>query len=468
LIESSLLNLNQLQIYWWSHVKALLIAGCNIPLIMNKIVLFGASGDLAKRKILPAIAKIYTDDIQIYGYARSDLAKDYSQEIRKFHDYSASDKTSDFPEKITYIQGDYTDLTPLKGILDKQTIVYLSLPPHVYQQVLLALSAFEVGTIAIEKPFGSDFESFKELAKLKRSQVHFIDHYLLKPLIDTIQDIYKKKPWLFEFLNRDNIQSAECVFLEKILAEGRDYFDRFGMVRDVMQNHLVEVLASVISDYTSGAPNESRYMTVKDISIEKEKYIFGQYDLYTKERKAESKTETFAAFKCRVNNDKWRGVPFFMAAGKGLSVKATEIRFNIKREQFGQVSDMIKNRKDADEYMQMASTADSVVLVFNAAPDGEIYLRITMKEGVKRIVLCGAEEVNSLSLSHSEGKEDYVELLSLMVSGEAFPSISFEEAGELWRIFTDVIVAEKELVYYKVGVDMPEEASEFFRSESPY
>lgn len=431
---------------------------------MNKIVLFGASGDLAKRKILPSIANICTDNVKVYGYARSDLTKTYATEIRKFYNYSASPETQDFPEKIVYIRGEYSDVSPLKGILDKHTIVYLSLPPHVYGVVLSVLLKYDVGIIAIEKPFGTDFESFKELLEFKNDRVHFIDHYLLKPLVLEIRDIYNRKPWLFDFLNKDNIRSVECLFLEKLLAEGRAYFDKYGIIKDVMQNHLAEVLTSFICDHSRGSQNESRRQSIKDLSIEDDKYILGQYNGYKEEMKNDSNTETFAAFKCKVNNGRWGGVPFLMAGGKGLKEKVTGINFNIKKESFESVLDMIKDGRAADEYNGIYEKADKVSLIFNVSPVSEIFLKITVDGEVKKIVLCEHEEVCELQQEHARGKVGYEQLFDWMINGEPFPSVSFEEAAELWRVFTNILGTKKKLIYYEPGIEMPEEAQELKRA----
>ncbi|ELA41418.1 uncharacterized protein VICG_01523 [Vittaforma corneae ATCC 50505] len=430
---------------------------------MNKIIVFGASGDLAKRKIMPAISKMCSKSIKVYGYARSDLVKTYSQEIKKFYDYSINTDIKSFPDRVTYIKGEYTDLSPLKDVMDENTVAYLSLPPHVYPSVLFELSSYKVGIILLEKPFGTGLESFKDLLKFKNDKIHFVDHYLLKPMMISIYDIYVKTPSIFAFLNKTNIQSVECLFFESILAEGRAYFDDNGMIKDVMQNHLVEVLASILCDHSQEILDESRTRFIKSIDIDNERYIFGQYKSYTEELKKPSKTETFAAFKCIVKNDTWENVPFFMAGGKGLKKKTTEIKFNIRKGIFCHILNLIANDADRKVFNSIKDSAVSISLVFNIAPENEIYLKIKTQNDNIKIVLYTSNEIKEISKMKTNNRQDYELIFQCMINGDYFPSVSFEEAGELWRVFGNILNAPKPLIYYEQGVEMPEEVYEFFK-----
>ncbi|XP_077301507.1 uncharacterized protein LOC143922149 [Arctopsyche grandis] len=292
----------------------------------------GASGDLAKRKIMPSLSKVVEKDTEVYAYARSSMDTTYAIKLREFYDY-----TDDFPERVKYFKGEYNDLSSLKDIIDKDT---------------------------------------------------FMDHYLLKPLMICLYGMKNKLSKIFDKMSNQNIKSVECFFIESILAEGRAYFDQNGIIKDVMQNHLIEVVASLLYDET---------------------YIFGQYKTYCEEMNRKSETETFAAFKCTVNNKTWKNTPFIMVAGKGLSRKATEIIFNIKTD---------------NEEIQLA---------------------------VKENANAGG---------------DYEEIFSSLITNSFLPAISFKEAKELWRLFDKTLVCNKTpLIYYPIGTEMLEEAKNIIKKD---
>ena len=209
---------------------------------MMKIVIFGGSGDLAKRILIPSLSKIDTTKVQVISFARSPLKDIYALELRKYYKYD-----NDFPEKVIYIKGSYTDLSSLHNIVDKNTIFYFSVPPEIYLDLLGEISKFDFKAIGIEKPFGTDHNSFLKLACFNKNKIYFIDHYLLKPLIISLPLIFKQNPKIINLLNNQHIELIEACFNESILAKGRAYFDKTGIVKDVMQNHLMVILGSILS-----------------------------------------------------------------------------------------------------------------------------------------------------------------------------------------------------------------------------
>lgn len=418
---------------------------------MKKIIIFGASGDLAKRKIMPALSKVVGEDTQIYGYARSDIKKDYPALLRKFYDYS-----TDFPEKITYIAGKYDDLSQLKDVIDKETAIYFSIPPHVYAIVLAQLCAFEYGVICIEKPYGDSSETFEELRKYESPKIRFIDHYLLKPLILSLYELVHDNSRLFKLLNKQNIKSVECYFIESILAESRAYFDQNGIIKDLMQNHLIEGVASVLCLKPQKDYSIQRLDFIKKMKIEEEGSVFGQYHTYAKEMGRESKTETFAAFKSHVQNETWEGVPFMMAAGKGLHKKASEVVFNVKNDCFVHFSQFLTSKNNEIKIDEMS-------VIFNIAPCSEIYISIKSGNATYKNMVVSTEEIGKAIKTTVGAKADYEDIFISLISDSYFPTISFEEAGELWRLFCRINQAQKPLVHYCEGVEMPEEAIELFK-----
>lgn len=429
---------------------------------MINLVVFGASGDLAKRKIMPALSRINYKSMKIYAYARSDMIKTYSMEMRKFYDYSTDEHSKNFPEYVTYIKGEYTDLTPIRDILNKDTVAYLSLPPKVYPTILSNLSKFNIKAIAIEKPYGNSLKEFDELLKYKNDNTHFIDHYLLKPLVIAIQEIHIKNNHIFKFLSKDHIKSVECLFLESLLAQGRAYFDNTGIIKDVMQNHLVESLSSLLCDHSENHIINSRTNFIKKLKICDKKYIIGQYKSYKEEMKKDTNTETFAAFKLFIDDEKWKDVPILMAGGKGLKYKTTEITFNIRKESFEKAKEMILDDFNREMFEKMIKDCKSLSLVFNIAPKNEVYLRFSTSIESGEIILITSDEINEAVNYKMDGKRDYELLVNQISKEEYFPSASFEEADQLWKVFDHILNTKKEIKQYELGVEMPEESIEFF------
>jgi glucose-6-phosphate 1-dehydrogenase len=142
-----------------------------------KIVIFGASGDLAKRKLFPALSRINTEGVEIIGYARSRFDRPFTEVLSDLFPYDKK-----FLERIKYIQGEYDNLTELKKQLTSDTCFYMSVPPTVYKTILKELESIDYKNVAIEKPFGNDYKNLKEISEFRVEKMLFIDHFLLKPL----------------------------------------------------------------------------------------------------------------------------------------------------------------------------------------------------------------------------------------------------------------------------------------------
>lgn len=420
---------------------------------MNKIIIFGASGDLARRKLMPAISKIYTKGLQVIGYSRSDLEESFSQEMRKLFDYK-----TDFPEQVKYIKGQYDDLSQLKGIIDSSTVLYFSVPPIVYNQILSGLASFNFSAIGIEKPFGNDLGSFRSSEYFKDSKIRFIDHYLLKPLMLSISQILHSNRALFDFLSNKTISSIDCYFIENLLAEGKNYFDNNGIVKDVMQSHLTEVIATILCNCKDNRSPSPRLEFIKSLKVDSNEHVFGQYETYQKDVRMGSETETFALLKCSSEDERWRNVPILMIAGKGLSTKATELVLGIRKSSFG---DLLRMAQDKMPHPISEEKVKKMELVFNVAPSGEIYLRMSAEDGPVKVVLYDYAQVEKAKALEFKGYQDYEIIFKSLITQSYLPSVSYEEALRLWEMFDAVNSAKKRLIYYKNGSEMPNEALEF-------
>jgi glucose-6-phosphate 1-dehydrogenase len=361
------------------------------PAPPNAMVVFGASGDLARRKLLVSIFQIFTQDLldekfYLLGCGRKkltdeDFRKTAQQAIRESSgDVSAKDLNA-FTEKLYYVDGDYNDAAFYESIkarlvqLDKKHkidgchIFYLAVPPFLYSPIVehLGLSALSCirgpdskqrARLIVEKPFGRDLQGATELNnKIRRcfdeSQVYRIDHYLGK---ETVQNIlmFRFANVIFEPVwNRNYIDHVQITIAESIGVEHRgSYYDKAGALRDIFQNHMLQMLALVAMEPPAsfGADNirDERVKLLRsirpfDLSELDSLIVRGQYGPglingtqvigYRAEPgiDPQSKTETFVAAKLFMDNWRWKGVPFYLRAGKRLANKDTEIAIAFKQ-----------------------------------------------------------------------------------------------------------------------------------------
>ena len=326
-----------------------------------EIIIFGASGDLAKRKLFPALFTLFDSallhpETKIKGCARhfftTETFRDHLMETifpRPF-----PDKAKEFLSRISYMVLDYTkkeDFSLLaRDLLTEENhsasfIFYFALPSPLYMPTLENLSetgllSEEYGKrrIVFEKPFGFDFKSAcilnKELKKfLTEKQIYRIDHYLGK---ETIQNIFLLRfaNRIFEPLwNRNHVAEIQITASETLGVEKRaSYFDQAGILRDMFQNHLLEMLCLVTMEmpeiFSADAVRNEKYKLISSIrKIDFSDAIRAQYENYTKEEGValSSRTETFAALRLFIDNERWQNIPIYLRAGKKLGIKKTEI-----------------------------------------------------------------------------------------------------------------------------------------------
>lgn len=406
-----------------------------------KIIIFGASGDLAKRKLFPALSKVASKYTEIIGYARSDIKESFPSELRKFYNYN-----SDFPERIQYIQGGYHDLSALKDIIDEKTVLYFSVPPKIHTVLLSNLNSYQFASIEIEKPFGEDLESFELITAHLHKNIHFIDHYLLKPLIVISNELFKEDMELFNFLSKDNVSQISCYFLETLLSEGRGYFDKTGIIKDVVQNHLTEILAAILSEKTADEKSSiSRENFIKTLSIPEQEYFFGQYETYVQDFGHESSCETFAAFMCKCSLEKWSGVPIMIIAGKGMDRKATEIVFLLKPDSLKFFHHKIPRFEEIKNLIVFSK------LIISVAPVNEIFLELFAQGKTWKIVLHSSNYIESMKSKIFGKNQEYEIVFDCLIKKKYFPSVSCGEARELWRIFKSINEKKKLLNFYPNG-----------------
>ncbi|KAG6412778.1 hypothetical protein SASPL_125466 [Salvia splendens] len=339
------------------------------------IIVLGASGDLAKKKTFPALFNLYCqgflqlNDVHIFGYARTKISDDDLRDrIRGYlpHGNDGTKDVENFLLLIKYVSGSY-DAPEGFQALDKaisehefskqstegssRRLFYLALPPSVYPPVCRMIKSYcmnksDLGgwtRVVVEKPFGKDLESAEELSSqigelFEEPQIYRIDHYLGKELVQNLLVLRFANRLFLPLWNRDNIANVQIVFREDFGTEGRGgYFDQYGIIRDIIQNHLLQVLCLVAMEKpVSLKPEHIRDEKVKVLQsvlpIKDEEVVLGQYEGYKDDPTVpdDSNTPTFATAILHIHNERWEGVPFILKAGKALNSRKAEIRVQFK------------------------------------------------------------------------------------------------------------------------------------------
>jgi glucose-6-phosphate 1-dehydrogenase len=324
--------------------------------VADALVLFGATGDLAKRKLFPALYHLEQSHLlklPVIGVARSDWTDEAF--CQNAHDaiISAIPNASaaviePLMKRLDLIQGDYSDAATwesLRDTLDKHgskcAVFYMAIPPSMFPTVAQALASVglnERGRIVVEKPFGRDLESAKELnatlhAVFPEERIFRIDHYLGKESVEDLL-VFRFSNSLFEPVwNRNYVRSVQITMSETIGVEGRgSFYDSVGSIRDVMQNHLLQVAALVAMEPPVGP--ESSYLQDEKAKvfaamrpIDPKQLIRGQYVGYRDEPGVapDSQTDTFAAACIEIDSWRWAGVPWYVRCGKALTKASTEV-----------------------------------------------------------------------------------------------------------------------------------------------
>ena len=351
----------------------------------NCIVIFGASGDLTHRKLIPALYNLYkigrlSENFSVLGVARSDLNDEtFRKKMREalIHNEETTPETLDAFCSHLYYQAvntsdaqDYGKLVPrLDELHDKyqtcgNTLYYMSTPPSLYGVIPECLAAHGLNTeeygwkrIIVEKPFGYDEKTAQALDVqihrfFEEHQIYRIDHYLGKETVQNLLVLRFSNGWFEPLWNRNFIDYVEITGAESIGVEERGgYYDGSGAMRDMFQNHLLQVLAMVameppaiinansMRDEVAKVMHSLRPLTAEDME---HNLVLGQYTAaeingkmengYLEEKgvPADSRTETYIALRCEIENWRWAGVPFYVRTGKRLPARVTEIVIHFK------------------------------------------------------------------------------------------------------------------------------------------
>jgi glucose-6-phosphate 1-dehydrogenase len=398
------------------------------------IVIFGVTGDLAGRMLMPALASLYAgghlpDNFAIVGASRTDLNDESFRERMRTSIAEHGDISPDLWDKmaarLTYRQVHYDDpasFRVLSDYLDElgrsaglggNRIYYLAVPPTAYEDIAINLAmagladeARGYSRLVIEKPFGRDLQTARILeqalhTRFAEHQIFRIDHYLAKETVQNILMLRFANAMFEPLWNRRYVDYVSIMAAESIGVEHRaSYYDHFGVLRDMFQNHMMQLLslcaieppslfeAELVRDEKTKVFRALRPFTQRDLA---ENLILGQYasgmaggvraPAYLDEEgvPSESLTPTFAAMKVYVDNWRWQGVPFYMVSGKRLAAKRTEIAVQFKPVPFSMFRELFGDHIKANRLTLRIQPDEQVSLTFQAKAPGPMCLRsVTM------------------------------------------------------------------------------------------
>ncbi|KAF5530480.1 mediator of RNA polymerase II transcription subunit 14 [Fusarium mexicanum] len=434
------------------------------------IVVLGASGDLAKKKTYPALFGLYRNqflpkDVKIVGYARTKM--DHDEYIRRIKSYiktptkEIEQQLEEFAGLCTYVSGQYDKDESFQGLEqhlqeveqgrpENHRLFYMALPPSVFTIVSQHLKKIcypknGVARVIVEKPFGKDLASSRELQKSlepdwNEQELFRIDHYLGKEMVKNILILRFGNSFLGATWNRHHIDNVQITFKEPFGTEGRGgYFDEFGIVRDVMQNHLLQVLTLLAMErpisFNAEDIRDEKVRVLRAIpAIEPKNVIIGQYGKSLDGSKPayreddtvpkDSRCPTFCALVAYIKNERWDGVPFIMKAGKALNEQKTEIRIQFKDVTSGIFKDIPRN-----ELVMRIQPNESVYIKMNSKLPG-----LSMQTVVTELDLTYRRRFSDLKIP-----EAYESLVLDCLKGDQSNFVRDDELDASWRIFTPLL-----------------------------
>ena len=435
------------------------------------LILFGITGDLAYKKLFPALYELAVDGIrpQVIGVARSDRDDEsIRQRARESLEGRDAAVIDELASRIRYVRGNYTDPDTYARLAeavgdDPIPTAFLAIPPDLFDDVAtgLAGAGLHRGRIVVEKPFGRDVASARELNAIlhkhfPEDSIFRIDHFLGKEAVMNLLVFRFANAMLEGVWNRHHIKRVTITMAESFDIKGRGgFYDEVGAIRDVVQNHLLQMVALLAMeppiDDSAVALRDEKIKVLRAMRTDADHAVRGQYVGYLDEPGVapDSRTETFAAMELFIDSWRWSGVPFAIRAGKAMAETITEavIEFNAPpTPMFG----------GADH------AAHSSLLRFRMKPDNAIVLTMQAKTPGDEMISAPVD----LAVDYGEalggsGPDPYERLIGDALAGDARLFAHQDGVEQSWRIVEPLLDTSTPVLRYSPGSWGPPEADSF-------
>ena len=437
----------------------------------DAFVFFGATGDLAYKKIFPALQAMVRRgrlDVPVIGVAKAgwdlDQLKARAKDSVMRHGGLDPVAWPKLESLLHYVDGDYSDLATFKEVRKQlgsaeHPAHYLAIPPLLFEEVveqLMKSGCAKGARVIIEKPFGHDLASAQELNRILQSafpetSIFRIDHYLGKRPVNNMVVFRFANSFMEPFWNRNYVESVQATMAEDFGVQGRGaFYDQTGTIRDVIQNHLFQILCNLAMEAPPRVDSESvrdeKVKVLKAIPpIQVTNLVRGQFNGYLKEPGVgpDSKMETFAAMRLEVDSWRWKGVPFYIRAGKCLPVTCTEVMGRLRKP-----PSMVPERVLTSNHLR-----------FRISPEVTIAIGAMVLKPGEEIAGQTIEMIASRTPKPGE-MEAYERLLGEAMAGEATQFARQDYVEEAWRIVDPVLKAVTPVQQYEPGTWGPSNMAE--------
>lgn len=445
-----------------------------VPKECSALVIFGITGDLARKKIFAALydlAALARLDMPIVGVGRSawtdERLREVAAEAMRAEHAAAGDINERLVEavlgKLSYVQGLYDSPDLFQAITravsnHRSVLCYLAVPPTVFGDVVKGLAGTNLRRrvrLLVEKPFGSDLASARALFALTaehfdEEQIFAVDHYLQKESLQNVVVLRFANRLLEPAWNSQHIESVRITMAESFGIDGRaGFFDSNGTLRDVVQNHLLQIVAALAME----PPESSSAEHLNDRRAEllccvqpltADDVLFGQYDGYrdVDDVAPNSKTDTFVRAQLAIANDRWRGVRWTIVAGKALDETATEIVVTLR----GAVASQAIGRKCVPEQNELR---------IRLSPKESIVITLQARSDAVSIGTASAEMETTSDYRPDDGLNAYARLFDQARLGDHSQFARRDVVEAAWRIVNDVLTRTTAPAIYKQGTPGP-------------